>query len=84
MNHYNGPVLRSVWADAVRWVLEAQMEWDSLDPAQQITELRLEGRSIFWPLIYDSRVIVADCPNHGRVTVTKTGTCDQCLFDFSR
>lgn len=84
MNAYNGPVLRSVWADAVRWVLAAQMDWPALEPQQQIAELRLGERSIFFPQFADDPKVRLECPRDGYVTVGAEAICDRCLFDFSR
>jgi hypothetical protein len=73
---------RGFW-DAVEWVLAQQLEWDNLTEGEAILELRKGQGSIYWPLFREDPRIWVDCPRDGRVTVSKEGTCDRCLFDFS-
>lgn len=74
---------RGFW-DGILWVLQQQSQWESLSEAEAIEELRKGLGSIYHPLFADDPKVWVDCPRDGRVTVTKEGTCDRCLFDFSQ
>lgn len=73
---------RAGWWDAVEWLLARQHDWDALTPAEHVAELRKGSGSIFHPLFAADSVVFADCPNDGRVPITKSGTCDHCLYNF--
>ena len=75
---------RRGWWDAVQWVLDAQRGWDALDTPIQVTELGKGQASIYYPLFAHDPKVWADCPNDGRVTVGVEGTCDACLYNFSK
>lgn len=74
---------RVAWWQAVEWVLQTQLGWDALTEAEAITELRKGTGSLFYPLFSTDPRIWVDCPRDGRITVSKEGTCDRCLLDFS-
>lgn len=74
---------RTGWWQAVEWVLQTQLGWDSLTEGEAIEELRKGQGSVFWPLFREDPRVICDCPNHGRVAIGPEGTCDGCLFDFS-
>jgi hypothetical protein len=81
---FYGPAVRTAFTAGAEWVLARLAEWDQLTEAEAIEELRRGDRSVFHPLFkHDPRVWV-DCPRDGRITVGPEGTCDRCLFDFTK
>lgn len=84
MAAFNGPVARSVWHDAVTWVICQQQQWDSIDSRTAVLELRKGPASIFYPLFSDDPKITADCPKDGVTVIGSEGYCPHCGFDFDR
>jgi hypothetical protein len=75
---------RRGWWDAVEWVLQTQLGWDSLTEGEAIEELRKGGASLYHPLFKDDPRVWVDCPRDGRTVVDATGICDHCLYDFTK
>lgn len=74
---------RTGFKAALLYAYNTLLMWDSLTEGEAITELRKGTGSLFYPLFKDDPRVWVDCPRDGRVTVSKEGTCDRCLFDFS-
>jgi len=75
---------RTAFAAGVAWVLARQREWENVPVREALHELRKGDASVFFPLFEHDPTLWADCPRDGRVTITKEGYCDRCLFDFDR
>jgi hypothetical protein len=74
---------RRGWWDAVEWVLQTQLGWDSLTEGEAIEELRKGQGSLFWPLFRDDPRVRIDCPRDGLVVVGIEGYCDRCGYEPS-
>lgn len=74
---------RTGWWQAVEYVLTLQTMWDELTEGDAILELRKGRGSIYYPLFREDARVWVDCPRDGRVTVTESGICDRCLYNFS-
>lgn len=60
--------------------------WQDLTATEQLSELRLETASVYWPDFQDDPCTVVECDNCGAGMVVQPGftTCDECGWDFER
>lgn len=84
-----GPVVmwtrgyRTAWWDAIRWLLNKQMEFDHLTAGEALTELRKGDRSIYWPIKHSDPHFWADCPGcEAPALIDAGGLCDTCGYEF--
>lgn len=71
------------WWNAVRWLLHAQGEWESLTVGEALAELRKGQASIYPVARGDDPHFWADCPGCDKpVLIDREGLCDTCGHDF--